>query len=84
MAKINLDKMKIVGQIYYVGVQTGDFENKDYHMTLVTEMDSHTWKAEDDKKPMAMSKKLADQNHHFQNHKDHKHGQLKSYILDNG
>lgn len=61
MSKINLDKMRITDPVYYVGVQTGNFAEKDYHMTLITKADSKFWKAEPDEKPMRFSKKLAEE-----------------------
>lgn len=54
---------KIKRPVYYVGVQTGDFEKRDYHLTLITEVDygSRTWKAEVNKKPMTFTKELAEE-----------------------
>lgn len=54
---------KIKKPVYYVGVQTGDFENRDYHLTLITEVDNlnKTWKAEVNKKPMVFTKELAEE-----------------------
>lgn len=54
---------KIKKPFYYVGVQTGDFENHDYHLTLITEVDygKRTWKAEDNKKPRKFTKELAEE-----------------------
>ena len=54
---------KIKKPVYYVGVQTGDFENRDYHLTLITEVDygKRTWKAEVDKKPKQFTKELAEE-----------------------
>lgn len=54
---------KIKKPFYYVGVQTGDFENRDYHLTLITEVDwgKRTWKAENNQKPKQFTKDLAEE-----------------------
>lgn len=56
-------ELKINNPKYYVGVQTRG-EDKDYHLTLITEVDNikKTWKAEADKKPYVFaSRKLAEE-----------------------
>lgn len=57
--------LKFKHPVYYVGVQTGDFENRDYHMTLVTHIENyphHIWEAKNSEKPLAFtSKKLAEE-----------------------
>lgn len=54
---------KIKKPVYYVGVQTGDFEKRDYHMTFITDIDNgnKTWKADPNKAPMKFSKALAEE-----------------------
>lgn len=56
--------LKINKPYYYVGVQTGDFQKGDYHMTLVTHMENyphHIWEAKNSEKPIRLTKQMAEE-----------------------